>query len=172
MLNISSIEDALYTWVYGVTGIETIFAHQNAPRPAGQYNLINIYQSNPRGIEESATTILPNKTIDIDYSNIEELSVSINTYRQDAFQVATKIKDSLGRLTVREVLFASGLGYVKANMVQEIPEVINDEWEERAQFDCFFHTRSSDTENIETIGQIEITNEIDGYNTTIKHPDL
>lgn len=164
MLNITDIEDALYAWASGVSGLTTIFANFNGPRPESPYVLINIISSTPVGIEEHKDTLLGDDSIDIDYSNVENIFVSINTYYAGAYQTATKLKDSLGRVTVNDQLFLAGLGYNRATVVNDIPEEINSQWEERAQFDCFFFTRSLDEENIETIKQIETTNEID--NTT------
>ena len=172
MLNIVNIENAIRVWAFGISGVETIFAHPNAPRPITSYVLINIIQNTPIGIRESELTLLGDKSVDIDYSNVEELFVSINTYYADAYQMATKLKDSLGRVTVTDQLFAAGLGYNRATDVKDIPEEINKQFEERAQFDCFFFTRSLDEENIETIQKVEITNNIndDGYTTIIEKP--
>lgn len=170
MLNITNIEDALYTWVTDVAALATIFAHQNSPRPTDPYVLINILQSTPLGREESEATLQIDDSIDVDYSNVEELFVSINTYYSGAFQTATKLKDSLGRITVQETLFGSGLGYLRTGAVLDIPEEINENWEQRGQFDCFFSVRSLDEENIETIQKIEITNELDGTTTIIAKP--
>lgn len=170
MLNIDTIEDALRVWVVGVTGLEAIFAHPNAPRPTSSYVLINVFQNTTAGVRESESELQVDDSIDVDYSNVELLSVSINVYYADAYKLATKLKDSLGRVTVTDQLFAAGLGYSKAGDVQDIPERINKQWEERAQFDCFFFTRSLDEENIETIRKIKITNEMDGSTTTIEKP--
>lgn len=169
MLNITNIENALYVWALGVSGVTTIFAHPNAPRPSTPYVLINVFQSTPIGVAEHENTLLGDDSIDIDYSNVEELSISINTYYSGAYQLATKLKDSLARVLVTDQLFAAGLGYSRATVVNDIPEEINKKWEERSQFDCFFFTRSLDEENIETIQEIQITNNIndDGYTTII-----
>lgn len=172
MLNITNIEDALYVWAFGVTGLETIFAHPNAPRPITPYVLLNVVQSTPIGIEEDQSTLLVDDSIDIDYSNVELLMVSVNTYRGTALQTATKLKDSLARVTVQDQLFAAGIGYSRTTAVNETPEEINKQWEERARFDCFFFTRSLDSENIATIRQIQLTNELDNTTTVIKHPSI
>lgn len=170
MLNIVNIENAIRVWAFGISGIQTIFAHPNAPRPITPYVLINIIQNTPIGIQESELTLLQDDSVDIDYSNVEELFVSINTYYAGAYQTATKLKDSLGRITVTDQLFAAGLGYNRATTVNDIPEEINKQWEQRAQFDCFFFTRSLDEENIETIQKVEITNELDGSTIIIEKP--
>ena len=173
MLNITTIQTALYDWVFGVIDpIIVRFSHQDFERPNTAYALINIMQSSPQGTASSEYTLLGNDSIDIDYSTLEILLVSINVQYAGAFQTTTKIKDSLARITVTDDLFVAGLGYLKTTGVQRIPEEINKQWEERAQFDCFFATRSLDEENIETIQKIEITNNIndDGETVTIEKP--
>lgn len=161
MLDIDAIENALRVWAAGITGLETIFANPNAPRPTSPYVLIHVFQNAPIGTREAGATLKIDESADVDYSNVELLSVSINVYYSNAYKLATKLKDSLGRVTVTDQLFAAGLGYSRAGNVQDIPEIINKQWEERGQFDCFFFTRSLDEENIETIQSTEITNEID-----------
>lgn len=161
MLDIDAIENALRVWATGITGLETIFANPNAPRPTSPYVLIHVLQNVPIGTREARATLKVDESTDVDYSNVELLTVSINVYYSNAYKLATKLKDSLGRVTVTDQLFAAGLGYSRAGNVQDIPEIINKQWEERGQFDCFFFTRSSDEENIETIQSTEITNEID-----------
>jgi hypothetical protein len=162
MLDITTIETALYTWIYGVTGVQTIFAHPNAPRPAsGQYITIHIANAVSKGIAENKNTAGANDTVDVDYSNLDELLVSINTFRTGAQQLCTKIRDSLARTTVLETLYASGLGYSRSAGVNEVQEVVNKRWEERSRFDCFFYTRTLDEENIEAIKKIQVIDEID-----------
>lgn len=172
MINIESIEDTLYTWVFGITGGRVIFTPPNAPRPALPYVIIDVSQTVQIGLKESRATLLENKSIDVEYSTVDDIFLSINTYGAGAFTLATKLKDSLGRVTVTDQLFAGGLGFHKASVVNKIPEEINKQFEERAQFDCFFFIRSLDEENIETIQKIEITNNINdnGYTTTIEKP--
>ena len=171
MLNITSIENALYAWVHGISNITTIFARPNAPRPTASYVLINILQSTPKSIAEHQETLLIDDSIDVDYSTVEELFVTINVYYDDAYQIATKLKDSLGRVTIQDELYAAGLGYNNTSEVREISEEINKKFEQRAQFDCFFFVRSIDEENIETIRKIEIENELDGTTKVVTHPD-
>ncbi|RLB85533.1 MAG: hypothetical protein DRH26_18195, partial [Deltaproteobacteria bacterium] len=111
--------------------------------------------------------LLGDYSVDIDYSNVEELLVSINTFYTGAYQTATKLKDSLARVTVTDQLFSAGLGFKMATDVNNIPAEIKKRFEERGQFDCFFFTRSSDSENIETIQEIEITNNINADGDTV-----
>lgn len=169
-LDLISIQNALRAWVVSVSGLEVIFANPNAPRPVIQYATIFVYQNTPVGVAEHKSDLLIDNTIDRSYSTVEEISVSINTFYANAYQNATLLKDSLARVTIREALYQSGLGYIRAGSIRDIPEIIDTLYEERAQFDCFFYARSLDTENIETIRQVELTNELNGYTTIIQKP--
>lgn len=168
MIDLTSIENTIRTWIVGVTGVEVIFAHPNAPRPTVPYVVINIPEIVQGGTSERIYTELVDESVDIEHSTTNKLMVSINTYYTGAKRNATIIKDSLSRITVRDALWAGGLGYISAGTISDIHEVIDKLWEERSQFDCFFYVRSTDEENIETIKKVDITNEIDGYNVVIQ----
>lgn len=168
MLDLTSIENTIRTWIADIVTSEVIFAHPNAPRPKVPYVVVNIVNSNQIGQSEHIDTLQIDDSIDVEHSTMDELLISINTYYANAQQTAIKIKDSLNRITVIEDLWSGGLGFVRAGIITEVPEEINKRFEERAQFDCFFYVRTTDTENIETIKKIEITNEIDGSQTTIQ----
>jgi hypothetical protein len=168
VLDITAIENALYQWVVTtITNLDTIFAHQNAPRPGERYALINIVQTTQIGTQESANDVLSDESIDVDYSSLEMIMVSINVYGSSAFQDATTLKNSLWRISTSETLFAAGLGFSDANTINDIPEEINKKWTQRAQFDCFFTARSLDEENIASVRNIEIQNLIDGSDPVI-----
>ncbi len=171
MLNMATIENALYAWVFGVTALPTIFHNPDAERPTTAYSIIHIVQSTPMGVADRSDTLNGvDDSDDVDHSNLEDLFVSINTYYAGAFQLATKLKDSLARVTVTDALYAAGLGYIRATAVKELDEEINKKWEDRGQFDCFFYVRSLDEENIEAIRKIEITNKLDDSTVIIEHP--
>lgn len=172
MINYATIENSLYSWAYGLTSIETIFAHQTGTfmRPSTQYILLNIVSITPRGIAESQADLLGDKTIDYSHSNVEEVFVSVNTFRDTALNLASTLKDSLARITVQEDFYAQGIGYSRATAVNDIPEVIEKDFEQRGQFDCFFFVRSLDIENINIIENVELTNELDGVTTIISKP--
>ncbi len=170
MLNIVAIEEVLYDWAFAVTALPVIHAKPNAPRPPTAYTSLHILLNTPLGTVESTHTRGSAFTVDIDYSVVEELMVSINTFYAGAYQSATKLKDSLQKVLNFEQLYAGGLGYTRASAVQDLDAEINKKWEERAQFDVFFSTRSLEEENIEEIRKIQITNKLDDDTFVVEHP--
>jgi len=162
MIDKTSIENALYTWIQSVSSEETIFAKPNAPRPLDPYNLIHVMSITPQCEPETIGTLQVDESVENDYSTLYTMLVSVNVFYSDAYQRATTLRDSLARVTVLEDLYTAGIGYVKTSSVNEIDAEINKEWEERAQFDCQFNVRSLDEETIESIQKIELTNNLNG----------
>lgn len=175
MINITNIENTLVSWLeLAVLGLKVIIANQNKPRPVDPtlYATIHIMQSDPQGVAETDMTFVPDDfSVDVDYSNVEELMVSINTFRAGSYQLATQLKDSLAKVTVHDLLTDGGLGYLRTGGVRDLTIEVNKKLEERGQFDCFFSTRSLESENIETIRKIEVTDELDGSTFQVDHPD-
>lgn len=176
-LDIACIEEALQKWVKKELCIESIFAHQNAPRPEDQYALINLVGNTVIGHCESLATavdpVSPEtvRTINLEHSNVWHLMASINVYRGGqkggAFSQVVKLRDSICKITVKDQMWDDGLAFIETSDVRDIPEVIDKEWEQRAQIDFFFYVRSLDEESINEIKEVELTNEIDGSTTTI-----
>lgn len=163
-MNIVQIEDALYSWINNVLGVDTgvIFAYPNAPRPSSSYALINVYTNSSLGHEESISVDNGDGTIDNTYSESKTITASVNLYYSGAYQKAITLSESLSKVTVYEALYGDGLGLISITPVQKIPEQIDQKWEERAQFDVTFTYRSEVNETIETIKQIEIEGETYG----------
>jgi len=164
----TEIENILYGWINGLLSMTAIFAYPDAPRPTSSYVLINFLTDIQLGTHEINSVLQPDESTNNTYSALNEVTFSINTYYDGAFQKAVDIQKSLMKLTVEEYLFNNGLGFINMTQIQKIPELIDKKWEERAQFDISFSVRKETTENIETIKKIELTNEIDNTTTTIQ----
>ncbi len=170
-MNKTQIEDALYDWVFDVLNIKVIHADQNAPKPKTSYALIKIVSLPYIGHPDTNSSLLGDDSADVEFSYLGDLFISINIYYGGAWDYANTLKKSLERTKVSESLFADGLGYHSSTAVKKLPQEINKQFIERSQFDVTFYLRTADdVENIETIQKIEITNEIDGYQTIIEKP--
>ena len=158
----AEIENAIYGWINGQLSLTAVFAYPNAPRPTTSYVLINFLTDLQLCTEETIGVLKVDETTDNTYSTLNEMTISINTYYSGAYQSAVDINNSLMKTTIKEYLYAAGLGFINTTQVQKIPELIDKKWEERAQFDITFSVRRSTTENIETIKKIEINDETIG----------
>lgn len=167
-MTLAQIEDALYDWVYGVVGVEVRFSHQDLARPTTSYVLVNIISSIPIGHEDTYSVLQPDDSVDVEYSGLNNLFISINSYYDGAWDRIKSLKKSLGRVLIIGDLYAEGLAFTVASAVRRLPESIDRQWEERAMFDVSFNLRDSSTENIETIKKVQITNELDGTTTIVE----
>jgi hypothetical protein len=172
-LDLKCIEDAVIKWAEEYACRKAIIAHPNAPRPTVPYTLINIMTPTVIGDcedkYEAIDPVAPEtvRSIKAEYSHVYNLLVSINFYRDSAMAAAIKLRDSVCLITVKDQLWADGLAFVTTSEIRDVPEIIDQQWEERAQVDFFFHSRSIEEETINEIKQVELTNEIDGSTTTI-----
>ena len=173
MINITNIENELYGWLSQIDS-KCIIANPNAPRPSDTlYSTIHVMGSFPQGVAETIMTFKAiDYSADAQHSDVEEVMVSINTFYEGSFQLASQLKDSFVKLSAYDYFSSNGLlGYLRSSDVRDLTVEVNKRMEERAQFDCFFTTRSLETENIETIRKIELTNELDDTTFEVVHPD-
>lgn len=171
-LGVASIETALYAWVFGELDILTIFSHQNAPRPTGQYALIQLSESTPIGHGGSRGERQLDDSVVIEYSLLYQLMVSINVFRGDSSTKISQLRDSLLKITVRDDLTDADLGFNNSSAMRNIPDAIDKLWEQREQMDFFFYTRSITSETINEIKKIELTNQLDSSTTLIQDPSI
>lgn len=173
MLDTDQIGEAIRGWIEGVTSLPCIYSDGAGPRPENEYLTIKIASSTQygEGGEFEATT-LPDDTIRFDHSIIHSAMVSVNCYRGSAFSTISKLLSSLGHITTLDLFTSAGIGIDRASDIREVSANIGQKWEDRAQIDFFFNVRSASSEIVEGIKQVEVTNEIDGTTTLIKHPDL
>lgn len=167
-INKTIIEDGLYTWLSSIISDPIIFANSSKPRQTGSYATINILTWLPIGTPGEELTSLPLDLVQIDYSQTYELLVSLNFFRDNSFNNASNVRDSIDLTTVQEQLRSAGLAFISTSDIRQITDVVKKSMEERYQFDVSFYTRSLTTEQIEQIKKIQVTNELDG--TTVIVP--
>ena len=143
----TEIEDIIYDWINGILSMQAIFAYPDVPRPTTSYVLINFLTDLEKGRHETIGVLKVDDSTDNTYSSLNEVTFSINTYYDGAFQKAVDIQKSLMLLSVRDLLNDNGLGFLNYTQIQKIPEIVDKKWEERAQFDITFSVRRTTTEN-------------------------
>lgn len=171
-LDSEALEKVLGDWIEGAVNSETILAHPNAPRPKGQYAVYHVIQATQQGNPDSSYSAdnppqPEDRIVTAQHSNLYNLMVSVNVYRENAFFKASALRDSTLLITVRDALWAGGLAFIESSEVRDIPEEVDKKWEPRAQVDFFFYAVSLETETVDEIKTVELTNEIDGSTTTI-----
>lgn len=133
-MTIEEVENILYGWLYGIYGINTIFANQMGERPNNLYATIDI---------NNIIQIGENDSDELTIGVLDEFTASINLYFSGALNSAKNIKIGIETLEVQEYLYENGIGFKTISDIRKIPTVIKSKWEERAQFDINFYVVST-----------------------------
>jgi len=161
-----TIENAIYTWVYSVLGITTIWSYQDrdvsAPsvkRPSLPFVLLNVL-SGPYDDGGVDKTHKSTDTWEIDYK--QAVTISINIYSNDSHMYyATKLIRSLSKETVLSVLRDAGLVYRSSKSPSDLSFLSEDQFELRAGLEVVFAFNATETDapgEIRKVG-IQKTNE-------------
>lgn len=150
-MNFAAIKTALHTWAVSVVAVETIFANQNGNKPENPYCTLLVQPVQFLGHDEYSIDTLG----EITYIGQREISVSVQYFGTGAMQNAIDLSESLETFTAREGLQADGLVFVdRASAVNDLSEVEDTGFEERAGVDLLFRTCS---ERSQSGGLIENT---------------
>lgn len=95
--------------------------------------------------------------IEVNYSSLREIMVSVNFYRANAMDNARRTHVGLVRQSTISRFTASKIGLIRRSEVRQISESLENSWEERAQIDIFLSSVSSDSEIISCIEAISIS---------------
>lgn len=155
----ANIEDAVYTWVQVSTGQTVIFAEQGPPRPDTPYLTIKVNGPVSVGFDEGRgladPTGAPDPAVQT-YRGEREVSVSVQAFGAGALDYARAAARALSTETTRSQLAAASLfhrGIVPA--VNELTELLETEFEERAQFDATLGFAEEYTDDVYLIEDVE-----------------
>lgn len=163
----NALEDVLVEWLSGVTGDVVIIANQGKPRPAGSYSTIQIVSTTPIGTADVELISIPDELVQINYSNLFEILVSLNFFRDNSYLNASKARSSFNLVSVIEDIEAGGLAFISTSDIRDIPNVINKNMEKRSQMDVSFYITDLVTEIIESINKVQVTSGLDGSTVII-----
>lgn len=94
-----------------------------------------------------------------------QITASIQFFRQDAMLLATKLRDRLGLSSATQLMQDLNLGFVLAKPIRNLAQVVNSNWEERAQLDIDFHVGVTEEDTVNAFAKfpVSVTN---GNSTT------
>lgn len=138
-----------------------IFEDQAGPRPeSGNYGTLKLITPLVMEGQDSETTEADGDNVIITTHGQRELTLSINIYRENAFQkmvlLQTKIQSNRFREKARFTAKARGqsFAFIDALSIQDLTALLNSNYEERAQMDVRIRVVSSFSETVETIGEV------------------
>jgi hypothetical protein len=167
----SKIEDLIVAWSNAIAEIMTIVAHPNAPRPAASsYAAVNIISSGRRR-KRSLGPIYYEDVVDgegvdrVVQTNAEEWewTASIGIYGVGALDYARRLVNSL-EIGTNIIDYFTPLHVAEVSLVRRIPELVENEWENRANFDLTLHGVVLDGYLVDVVqhGEIEIIRRLQG----------
>jgi hypothetical protein len=149
----ATIEAAVVTWLSDATSKTVILANQGTPRPARPYLTVLISSVRTVGGEDArAISAVGVQTI---YGD-REVSVSVQAFGAGALDLARAAALALNKETVRQKLATSGLcpsGITP--IVAELTELLETDFEERAQFDAVLALGETYTDTVGLIEHVE-----------------
>ena len=90
---------------------------------------------------------------------MREIMFSIGFYRDGAIDNARKVRTGFVKESVLELLRAANIGLTRRSEVRPISEILENGWEQRAQFDIVLSAVGSDTDLIRSILAVNIAGE-------------
>jgi len=164
-----SIEERIGTQVAAVSGLPVIWEHQRSPRPQHADGTLADHCGL---LFTSISPVSPSEGLVYTYdaarsfgAEVERhaimqlyLHLSIQCYRrsvlgsQSAYATLSRVRNSFGLLSVQEYLGEAGVGVGDSQPIQNISELLQTEWESRAQYDL---TLISAQEQQDAIGYIQ-----------------
>jgi len=166
-----TIEKNIAAIINSITSETSIRAYQDAPRPQGPYS--TVYITSQEGVGWDSVTFENQAEPDLDLIETvkgqQNLLVSVNFFRDNARSTAKKVKLLLQSSSSAELMKASGLGLGFRSIIRNIPEVLGQKNEPRAQMDLTFNVVDSEALITRSILSVEIEGsiEMDGHISSV-----
>jgi hypothetical protein len=160
----ATIRQALYDWVDGELGINTIWQHPNAAQPAKPYVTLKMGPTQAQGWDYHAPPDEVNGVSVI--KGDREFSVEVQVYgtvqptgENQAMSFAEQLSGSLQKPSQVALFTAAGCAYVNRIALTDLTGIGGTEFEARVSAEFLFRMAQEDTD---TVGVIETVDDIDG----------
>lgn len=150
----------LQAFIQNMTGLVTIWANQNSPRPAKPYATLNILSYTP----QEHVSYLP-----LDANNEQEVishdaaTISIQIFSRtdaapfDAMTRAKSLQRNLSKLSSMNTLMEGGWAFVRfLSGLRDLSAVMSSQFEYRAGIDIEFRTADSFIDDLSYVDQINL----------------
>lgn len=148
-MNITTIQDALYDFVDGVTTWPVIWAEQNAPAPDDPYLTLRL-DSFSKIDQDDQTHANISGVVTV--TGNREFILKVQAYGVGAIGQLTVLDSALELFTKLESLRKSSIVYVRSEGVTDLTDLVETRYRGRASLDIVFRIAENQTD---TIGLIE-----------------
>lgn len=155
------VENALRKWSQTITGTPFYFTDTSAARPSGLYGMIRFVSVQILGTpsqEFTPVTISGNPMVQNELNDKSVMVCRVDAYRTGARDVISTLKQGAYLTLPNEILQNANIGFVKFSTMLDLTQVIEANYEERAQIDVTFNLVGYASEVLNTITTIPIDN--------------
>jgi len=129
------VHSALVRWLHDLTGLTTIKAYQEGPRPALPYIMVNLtgtaaIREWSQAVEYEEDTAGVTATPPVE----TEWRFSVHAFGPNPTSILRPIRSAAQLAQKNEALFPA-LVIDECSQVRNVPELVNEKWEPRAQMD-------------------------------------
>lgn len=158
-IGLSSLRNGLYTVIKSLAGaMPVVWMNQNSPRPAKPY--ISLFLSGIQRAGEDSYSLVDALTGNMTVTGNREFDLSVNIYGTGANALLCDLVDNIHKISVLEALRVYGIALVDVGTVNDLSEVLDSRFEERAVVDLRMRVGSSVSEVVDRIETVAITHKI------------
>lgn len=151
------LQDTLFRWFQGAAGTAVIWEHGNAPRPAKEY--LSLF--GPRLVRESepvtwqGAELNNGRDVEVTTSISYSVYVTCTFHRCDAMSRAWTMQQRLYSDSPDPVI--DPLSFIESEEITQVPQLLESEYEPRAQFVIRFRLATSTTIAVPVILEASVT---------------
>jgi hypothetical protein len=154
------LKTTMYDWAVAnvPSGMPVVYYYPNAPRPNVDYVSLLISSVNQIGWD-----YVPQPDDNpgvVEQVGDREFTMTIQAYGGDVLTVLNNLRTSLQKETVLDTLRASGVVFVNWFSINDITDLVDSRFEQRATMDVLFRIADEYLDTLGTIGQVELEEEI------------
>lgn len=151
-----TLKNALYDWAVSNVPVNmpVVYYYPNAPRPTVDYVTLLISSVNQIGWDYVP---MPSDNSGIvEQVGDREFIVTVQGYGGDPLTVLENLRTSLQKQTVLDSLANKGIVFVNWYTIQDITDLVDSRFEQRATMDILFRIAQEYFDNLGVISQTEI----------------
>lgn len=159
-LDFSVVKQNLYFWAQSVVpiGMPVIFYEPNAPRPTQPY--ITLYLTSLVAVNQDYSSPSSDGVGEIYMKGDRQFTLQIQCYGSDPITILENMRISLQKQTILDTLRANGIVFYQSSVITDISELVDSEYERRAQMDVLFGIGQTYSDIPGYFDSIEIDEEI------------
>lgn len=170
-LNFATVKTNLYNWAVTQVpvGMPVIWWQPNAPRPTVPY--ITLFLQSITAVNQDWTAPDANASGVVDMKGDRNFTLQVQAYGSDPLTLLENIRTSLQKQTVLDTLRANGIAFYQSLTINDITDLIDSQFERRAQLDILFGIGQVYTDNPGYFDEIEVQEIYEDQTGSIVHDE-